>query len=97
MPYAGGLTIETIDHKNCFVRDYKKLSNSYKDLADNKLKDLLKNPMPRGLRFEKLQGHSHPDIYTIHLDGNYKISFEVNGSHATLRRVGTHNKIDRTP
>lgn len=42
------------------------------------------NPRPPGLAFEKLAGHSRPDIYTIYVTGNYKISFEIEGSTAFL-------------
>ncbi len=53
--------------------------------------------MPPGLAFEKLHGYSNPDIYTIHVTGNYKISFEISKAIAFLRRVGTHDEIDRLP
>jgi hypothetical protein len=29
--------------------------------------------------------------------GNYKISFEISGNIATLRRVALHDEIDRRP
>jgi plasmid maintenance system killer protein len=38
------------------------------------------NPRPPGLRFEKLQGYRRPDIYTIHVTGNFKISMEIEGN-----------------
>ena len=66
-------------------------------MLNGKLRDLLRNPMPPGLRFEKLQGYRNPSIYTIHVTGNYKASMEIDGDTATLRRVGTHNEIDRRP
>lgn len=53
--------------------------------------------MPRGLRFEKLKGYSDPDVYSIHVSGNYKLSMEISGSRAILRRVATHDEIDRQP
>jgi plasmid maintenance system killer protein len=52
---------------------------------------------PPGLRFEKLSGYSNPDIYTIHVNGNYKVSLEVTGGNALLRRVAPHDEIDRAP
>ena len=80
-----------------FHKDYEKLTIPQRDLVDQKLQDLVKNPRPRGLRFEKLKGYSNPDVYTFHCDGNYKVSMEINGSEAILRRVGTHNDVDRAP
>jgi hypothetical protein len=66
--------------------------------VDEKLEDLLKNPRPSGLAFEKLKGYANPSIYTVHITGNYKLSFEIiEGSLAFLRRVATHDEIDRAP
>ena len=66
-----------------------------KDRVDAKLDDLLKNPRPPGLRFEKLKGYRRPNIYTIHDTGNYKTSLAIAGADARLRRVGPHNYIGR--
>lgn len=89
--------IKTVTVLETFKRDYKKLDTQMKDRVDAKLDDLLKDPRPPGLRFEKLKGYRRPDIYTIHVTGNYKISLEIAGTDARLRRVGPHNYIDRTP
>ena len=62
-----------------------------------RLKALYQDPIPAGLRFEKLKGHARPDIYTFHIDGNYKVSIEIHGNHAVLRRVAPHNSIERLP
>jgi len=43
------------------------------------------------------KGYKYPAIYTVHVTGNYKLSFEVSGSMAILRCIGSHNKIDRAP
>jgi plasmid maintenance system killer protein len=61
------------------------------------LEDLKKVPVPSGLKFEKLKGYNRPDIYTIHINGNYKISIEIKGDEAILRCVANHNEIDRAP
>lgn len=94
---AGGTVLRHIKYKNRFKRDRKKLSPDLRNKLDDKLRDLLKNPRPPGLAFEKLQGYRKPDIYTFHITGNYKASLEISGDCAKLRRVGTHNYIDRTP
>jgi len=94
---AGGLIITEVQYANKFKRDRKRLENSLRKRLDEKIKDLYRNPMPAGLRFEKLQGYRNPDIYTIHITGNYKASLEINGSTAKLRRVRNHNEIDRQP
>jgi len=94
---SGGVVIKKVDKKNKFTRDFQKLTPHYQELFREKLKDLLKDPRPPGLRFEKLQGYRNPNIYTIHLDGNYKASFEIEGDTVIFRTVGPHNKIDRSP
>lgn len=80
-----------------YARRYKKLTSDMKSRVDKKLDDLQTNPRPPGLDFEKLKGYKNPDVYTIHITGNYKLSFEINGTIALLRRVGTHDEIDRAP
>ncbi len=94
---AGGVLIARIQQFQRFVRDYNKLTPALRELVDQKLRDLLANPRPPGLRFEKLKGYHRPDLYTIHVTGNYKISFEIQGDTAILRRIAPHDEIDRAP
>jgi len=94
---AGGIVVKRWEKSKRFHRDYDKLTMAQRDLVDQKLQDLSKDPRPPGLRFEKLKGYANPDIYSIHVDGNYKATMEIDGSVAFLRRVGTHDDIDRAP
>ena len=94
---AGGVVITGVQRTTRFVRDYGKLTADLRALVDAKLHDLLANPRPPGLRFEKLKGYHRPDLYTVHVTGNYKISFAIDGDTATLRRVAPHDEIDRAP
>lgn len=84
----------------------KSFQNSYKSLPDDvkasfkeAYRQLLEDPQPKKLRLEKLAGYKNPGIYTIHITANHshKLSFELIGSIAELRRIGTHKEIDRTP
>lgn len=68
---TGGVVITRWRKSRRFHRDYDKLTIELRDLVDQKLQDLTRNPRPPGLRFEKLKGHKKPDIYTIHVTGNY--------------------------
>lgn len=96
---SGGVVINRVKPSSKFIKDWKKLDKSISDRLEKKLKDLLRNPRPPGLCFEKLQGHD--DIYTIHVTGNYKVSFNIINEDdvniAFLRRVSNHNEIDRAP
>jgi len=106
---AGGIKFRRYTATENFKKLYKKLSPDLQRLVDEKLKDILQNPFPSGLGFEKLKGWSNPDIYTINVNGNYKISLECADDEVTqdgknlkckmakLRKVGTHNMIDRAP
>jgi mRNA-degrading endonuclease RelE of RelBE toxin-antitoxin system len=95
---AGGVVIKGWRPSKRFKKSIRKLSKNIRDRVYKRLDDLQKNPMPPGLGFEKLKGHSDPDIYTIHITGNFKVSMEMqDGDVAFLRNVGNHNEIDRSP
>ena len=94
---AGGVVITHWRKSRRFHKDYDKLSLDLRDLVDAKLQDLARPLRPAGLAFEKLKGHSAPDIYTVHVTGNCKISMEIDGTSAFLRRVANHDEIDRSP
>lgn len=91
--------IEAIGRCNRFDSDYKKLSVDLKKATSDILELLFEHPLPSKLRFKKLSGCRNPSIYTIHVTSNHshKISLELKGSTALLRRIGTHKEIDRTP
>jgi mRNA-degrading endonuclease RelE of RelBE toxin-antitoxin system len=92
---TGGVVIKRWAKSRRFHKDYEKLTIDLRDTVDQKLQDLCKDPRPPGLGFEKLKGAD--GIYTIHITGNYKISMNIEGSDAFLRRVGSHDEIDRAP
>lgn len=96
-PNRGGVVIRTVNTKSKYTRRVKKLPPHIFEALKEKLKQLLDEEQVNGLRFEKLQGYRNPDIYTFHIDGNYKVSLEIDGDVATLRNVGVHNQIDRAP
>jgi hypothetical protein len=95
----GGLQIKEVKTLQSFDKDYKKLSLEIKKQANERLKSLLENPLPKKLRFEKLKDHKNPAVYTIHVTANHshKASMEIKGEVAFLRRIGTHKKIDKEP
>ena len=94
---TGGVVVRRARLSRRFKREYKKLTDDLKSHVDKKLRDLFAKVRPPGLRFEKLQGYSKPAYYTIHVTGNYKISMEIEGDEALLRRVAPHDEIDRQP
>jgi mRNA-degrading endonuclease RelE of RelBE toxin-antitoxin system len=93
---AGQLVITCVTYTKKFESDLKKAPAEIVESAKEALGDLLKNPRPAWIRFEKLKGYKNPNLYSIHVTKNHshKISFELDGSVAKLRRFGTHKKID---
>lgn len=91
--------IEFIKTCERFDRDYKRLPVDLQQATSKVLRHLLEYPLPAKLRFEKLSGPQRPSIYTVHVTSNHshKISLELIGSTATIRRIGTHKEIDRAP
>jgi len=94
---AGGVSITGLEALDRFRKEYKKLPPEIQKRVDSQLKKLVITPMPSGIAFEKLKRYSNPDIYTIHITGNYKVSMEIDGQTAFLRRVANHDEIDRAP
>ena len=94
------LSITAIDvGRKSFQNSYKSLPEEIKNAFKDSYKLLLDDPQPKKLRLEKLSGSRRPGIYTIHITANHshKLSFELVGTIAELRRIGTHKEIDRTP
>lgn len=99
---SGGIRFAKFYRSKRFVKEIQKLDANLRARALERLDQLLINPFPPGIGFEKLKGYSAPDIYTIHVTGNYKVSLHIKeepGGHlaAYVRRIGTHNEIDRCP
>jgi mRNA-degrading endonuclease RelE of RelBE toxin-antitoxin system len=91
--------IKTIEPLPRFGRELKSLSLDLQKQAKTALELLKANPYSGRLRLEKLSGYKNPNIYTVHVTANHshKISFEIEGTNAILRRIATHKEIDRTP
>ena len=60
--------------------------------------DIQKDPMPGVRRPHSVTPRGKkPTVYTVDVTANkaYKMSFQMDGDTAILRRVGTHKAIDR--
>lgn len=88
-----------IARNSLFERDFKQLPIDIQAAVKEAIKDLLKDPIPATRRLHPLTGFKNPKVYTIDVMSNhaYKISFEIDGSKAILRRVHTHKTIDGSP
>jgi hypothetical protein len=81
-----------------FKRDFDGLPENIQRDVVAAIQDLGKDPVPASRRFHSLKG-VRPKVFTVDVTTNkaYKMSFEIDGSRITLRRVGTHKQIDRAP
>ena len=93
------LPIKNLRYKAKFASDFKGLAIDVQSAVKDAVADLLKDPIPTSRRLHHLTGYKNPKVYTIDVfsDHSYKISLEIEGETATLRRVSTHKVIDRTP
>lgn len=81
-----------------FKKDYKSLSPDLQTAVDNCIKDLAKDPIPATRRAHRVNNGQFPKVFSLDVTSNksHKLSFEINGTQALLRRVGTHREIDRS-
>jgi plasmid maintenance system killer protein len=94
---SGGVLIRHIQRTARFSKDFGKLTAELQQRTEDRLTALLSDPRPPGLAFEKLKGYRRPDLYTLHVTGNYKLSLAIEGATAILRRIAPHDEIDRAP
>ena len=97
LPYH--LQIRTLQYKHKFQRDFKALPVDVQAAVRDAISDLLQYPIPASRRLHPLTGFKNPKVYTIDVFSNhsYKISLELDGENAILRRVATHKSIDSCP
>jgi mRNA-degrading endonuclease YafQ of YafQ-DinJ toxin-antitoxin module len=91
--------IKTLQYKDKFARDLKALPIDVQLAVKEAIADLLRDPIPASRRLHPLTGFKNPKVYTVDVFTNhsYKISLEMEGHTATLRRVATHKIIDDRP
>lgn len=94
---AGGVSITRWRKSKRFHKDYDKLGTSYAIWSTPSCRILPDQSVLPGWHSRMLKGHASPPIYTVHVTGNYKISMEIEGTEAFLRRVAPHDEIDRAP
>jgi len=92
-------TIKATKPTKRFERELKGLPPDILKAAKAAIEDLYKVPVPTSRRLHCVDYSSNPKVYTIDVFSNhsYKISLEIDGTQATLRRVATHKEIDRSP
>jgi mRNA-degrading endonuclease RelE of RelBE toxin-antitoxin system len=83
------LNITRFKEKPSFKKDVKRLDPKVIKDLERALHDLM-GEVPPGRNFKKLKDS---DVYTIRISLNYRLSFELDGDTAILRRVGPRQKF----
>ncbi len=93
----GGFSVHATEK---FIRDYKRLPSDIQQEVEACIKDLTQDPVPSSRRPHSVSPKGlKPAIFTLDVTSNkaYKLSFQISGNVATLRRVASHKQIDRAP
>ena len=93
------LTVTGFRYTVCFERDLKRAPPDIRQDAKTALERLKANPASNSLRCHPLPGYGRPLLYKIDVTTNraWQITFEMEGTIAALRRIGTHKLLDREP
>lgn len=77
-----------------FVRQYKKLPEQIKDIAEKKFEIFLKDPFDRRLKTHKLSGVLE-GFLAFSINHEYRIIFDMDRlGNARFYQVGTHDVYD---
>lgn len=94
-----GIRISAFAYSKRFAADLQSAPPDVRQAVLEALRLLQANPQARSLRLHALVGMPKPSIWKIDVFANHawQITFELSGTVAELKRLGTHKKIDRDP
>ena len=78
-----------------FEKAFKRLDPGVQDAAKKALSDLLRDPIPPGRNLELVRGRK--DVYSIRVNYHFRMSFQVQGDVAVMRRVAPHDELYSSP
>lgn len=76
-----------------FERDYARLPEEIKDRVDKQLTLLLANPRHPSLGLKRVRGTGA--IWELRISRAYRLTLEIAGDTYVLRRVGSHDILNR--
>ena len=82
-----------IEATRTFIKLYRKLDPGIKEQIKKVLILFQKDPSHPSLGHKKLAGQE--DIYEIRVSKNYRITYTKSGDTAILRKVGTHDILNK--
>lgn len=71
-----------------FRREYRRLPLAVQKKVDRQLRRLAENVQHPSLKARKMEGVAH--VWEARVDLQYRLTFQIEGDIAQLRRVGTH-------
>ncbi len=94
-----GVRVERFAYSQRFKDEVADLQPDVVKAAREALELLQTNPRAKSLRLHPLSGLPKPTIWKIDVFTNHawQITFELLGTTAHLKRIGTHKSIDRAP
>lgn len=93
-----GALFRTFATTSSFVRDLKALDVQQREAVVRCIEELQSDEVGQARRVHPLNP-KRSGILSVDIFGGttYKMTLTVDGTHATLRRVGRHKAIDRAP
>ncbi len=82
-----------IEATQTLLKLYRKLPDLIKERTKKSLELLESNPAHPSLGHKKMTGQK--DIYEVRVTKNYRMTYRKIGNTATLRKIGTHDLLDR--
>ncbi|MCB4790709.1 MAG: type II toxin-antitoxin system RelE/ParE family toxin [Elusimicrobia bacterium] len=80
-----------IEATRTFIKFYKKLPDDIKTRTKKTLELLQLNPNHPSLGNKKMAGQE--SIFEIRVSSNYRITYQIIGDTAYLRKIGTHDLL----
>ena len=93
------IRVERFDYSERFKSELRDLPPDVIEAVRAALKELQRHPRAKSLRLHPLTGLPKPTVWKIDVFANHswQVTFELNGTTAELKRIGTHKSIDRDP
>ncbi|MEK7727351.1 MAG: type II toxin-antitoxin system mRNA interferase toxin, RelE/StbE family [candidate division KSB1 bacterium] len=77
-----------------FKKDYRALPQHIQKQTDRKLRLLVEDLFHPSLRAKKMKGRKD-EMYEASITMNYRVLFQISGDTYLLRRIGTHDILNR--
>ena len=84
---------KTLEFSKPFEKSFKKLPVKIREAVYNKLERYIANPKHPSLRVKKIKGTA--SIWEMSITMNYRLTFEESERFIFLRKIGTHDLLNK--